>query len=86
MQLHKCTLERGLLSLIGPESGAVAGTGELPPPEHANAALRVDGIETLAVRSEEGVDLICEAAPGAQVGVGEGGNSAELVELPFAPA
>ena len=62
VQLHKRTLEHGLLSLIGPESGAVAGAGELPPHEHANVALRVDGIEALAVRGEEGIDLICEAA------------------------
>src|SRR2546423_1522932 len=53
VQLHKRTLERGLLSLIGPESDAAAGAGELPSHEHANAPLRVGAIETLAVRSEE---------------------------------
>src|SRR5204863_4507580 len=55
VQLCKRTLERGLLSLIGPESGAVAGAGELPPHEHANATLEIGGIEALAVRSEEGI-------------------------------
>ena len=61
VQLHKRTLERGLLSLIGPESGALAGAQALAVEEHANAALQIDGIDTLAVRAHDGVDLICEA-------------------------
>jgi len=61
VQLHKRTLERGLLSLIGPASAAVAGAA-LPTQEHASAALQVGGIEALAVRTEDGIDLICEAA------------------------
>src|SRR5205085_11171770 len=58
----KRTLERGLLSLIGPESAAAAGAGELPRQEHANAALEVGGIEALAVRTEDGIDLSYQAA------------------------
>src|SRR5947209_4830778 len=36
VQLHKRTLERGLLSLIGPTSEAVAGVSDLPRSEHAH--------------------------------------------------
>src|SRR5207248_2821842 len=55
------SLERGLLSLIGPESNTVAGAEGLAVEEHANAALEIDGIDVLAVRAHEGVDLICPA-------------------------
>jgi folate-binding protein YgfZ len=67
LELHKRTLERGLLSLIGPGAAAIAGAGEsrigqLPGVEHANARIEIDGIDTLAVRTDVGVDLICDAA------------------------
>jgi folate-binding protein YgfZ len=61
VELHKRTLERGLLSLIGPDAGRVAGAGELAPDEHANARTAITGIDALAVRSDVGIDLICEA-------------------------
>ena len=35
VELHKRTVERGLLSLIGPEARAVAGARDLPEQEHA---------------------------------------------------
>ena len=62
VELHKCTLERALLSLIGPRAAALAGAEQLPAEEHANAPLSIDGVETLAVRTDVGVDLFCEAA------------------------
>ncbi|MGH2864826.1 MAG: YgfZ/GcvT domain-containing protein, partial [Solirubrobacteraceae bacterium] len=72
VQLHKHTLERGLISLVGPESAVVAGAvvpgdagdGSRVEPaddEHANAPVEIDGIACLAVRTDTGVDLICEA-------------------------
>jgi folate-binding protein YgfZ len=65
VELHKRTLERGLLSLIGPAAAAVAGTQEpgidLEESEHANTALEIDGIACLAVRTYLGLDLICDA-------------------------
>ena len=60
-ELHKRTLERGLLSLIGPESQSIAGAHQLPDAEHANAPLEIAGVPALAVRTHEGVDLICDA-------------------------
>jgi folate-binding protein YgfZ len=65
--LHKRTLERGLLSLIGPAAAAVAGAGELPEEEHANVLIGIGGAEVLAVRTDVGVDLFCEAAETQQV-------------------
>lgn len=72
VELHKRTLERGLLSLIGPESDRVAGTDgagtggaagtTLPADEHANAPVEIDGIAALAIRTDVGVDLLCDSA------------------------
>ena len=52
--------ERAILSLIGPATGAVAGTAPLPL--YACEAATVAGIECLAVGTEEGIDLIVAAA------------------------
>jgi folate-binding protein YgfZ len=69
VELHKRTLERGLLSLIGPESDRVAGTDEagdasttLASEEHANTTVEIDGVAALAIRTDIGVDLLCDAA------------------------
>jgi folate-binding protein YgfZ len=61
VQLHKRTVERGLLSLLGPGSDRIAGAEELPATEHANAAIAAEGIAAIAVRTDLGVDLICDA-------------------------
>jgi tRNA-modifying protein YgfZ len=63
VELHKRTVERGLLSLIGPHALAAAGAGVLSAgAEHASAAVAVDGVDALAVRTHLGVDLYCAAA------------------------
>ncbi len=78
LELHKRTLERGLLSLIGPEADSILAAsrvsanrpaaveplaaGEtLAAVEHANINVSVDGIDALAVRTDVGIDLICDA-------------------------
>jgi folate-binding protein YgfZ len=62
-QLHKRTLERGLLSLIGPRAIAVAGTPELlDAPEHSHLPTRIGGVAALAIRTDVGVDLLCDSA------------------------
>jgi folate-binding protein YgfZ len=66
VELHKRTLERGLISLIGPGAAAIAAGGgteieQLAELEHANAPVRIEGIACLAVRTEVGIDLICDA-------------------------
>jgi tRNA-modifying protein YgfZ len=61
VQLHKRTLEQGLLSLIGPRAAAIAGA-ELPgAQEHVHAVVSLDGIAARAVRTELGIDLLCAA-------------------------
>jgi tRNA-modifying protein YgfZ len=62
VELHKRTLETGLLSLIGPLAPAVAGVRGLGDTEHANMAVDVEGVAALAVRTDVGVDLLCEGA------------------------
>ncbi len=52
--------ERSILSLIGPRSVEVAGSAALP--EHANEAMRLNGIDCLLVGTADGLDLIVAAA------------------------
>jgi folate-binding protein YgfZ len=61
-QLHKRTLERGLISLIGPESDAVAGASSLPRDEHAHVELERHGVPVRAIRTDAGIDLLCDSA------------------------
>ena len=67
VELHKRTLERGLLSLVGPEARAVAGAGELGLDEHDNAAGEVAGIAVTLVATDVGVDLLCSAERSADL-------------------
>ncbi len=67
VELHKRTLERGLVSLIGPGAATLAAgdgdeIGHLPDAEHANAPAQIDDVACLAVRTDVGIDLICDAA------------------------
>jgi folate-binding protein YgfZ len=62
MQLHKRTVERGLLSLLGPDAVAVAGVGDLAAAEDAHVAAEVAGVAVRAIRTDVGVDLLCDAA------------------------
>ena len=61
VELHKRTVERGLLSLVGPEARAAAGADALPPQEHANLAAEIGGVPVRLVATAGGVDLICDA-------------------------
>src|SRR3954453_8927907 len=54
-ELHKRTLQQGLVSVIG-EAPVDPG-----PDEHDNARAEVGGIPVVAVRTDLGVDLICDA-------------------------
>jgi folate-binding protein YgfZ len=59
-ELHKRTLECGLLSLIGPASDGVLAK---PPPaeEHAHIASEVAGVAVRAIRTRLGIDLLLES-------------------------
>jgi folate-binding protein YgfZ len=67
VELHKRTLERGLVSLIGPGAVTLAAgerteIEQLAELEHANAPVPIEDIACLAVRTDVGIDLICDAA------------------------
>lgn len=66
VELHKRTLERGLLSLIGPNAAVMAGAEALEP-EHRNATVSIGRLQALAIRTDVGVDLLCDAAATAQL-------------------
>jgi len=61
-ELHKRTMERGLLSLIGPHARAVAGAADLPEREHVSIRAEVAGVAVHLVATDTGVDLICDSA------------------------
>jgi folate-binding protein YgfZ len=61
LELHKRTLQQGLLSLIGPQAREIAGAEDLAPTEHANAQAEIDGIPVLLVATDAGVDLVTDA-------------------------
>ena len=63
VELHKRTLEAGLLSLLGPGSVGVSGAPGLErAAEHTHEPVVIDGIDARAIRTDLGVDLLCEAA------------------------
>jgi folate-binding protein YgfZ len=80
VELHKRTVERGLLSLIGPEARAVAGAADLPAQEHANAPGELDGTDVRLVATDAGIDLICDAADTDALAAGLRGRGAVDVD------
>ena len=62
VELHKRTLERGMLSLIGPEALARAGVSDLPAEEHAHTAVSIEALPVRAIRTQLGIDLLCDSA------------------------
>jgi folate-binding protein YgfZ len=65
--LHKRTLQLGLLSVIGPRAREVTGAGELPVEEHANRRSELGGAPVLLVTTDLGVDVVCPAEHTAAV-------------------
>jgi len=62
VELHKRTVERGLLSLIGPDSTRAAGVDDLPLEEHAHVTVTIGEIPARAIRTDVGIDLLCDSA------------------------
>jgi folate-binding protein YgfZ len=56
VELHKRTLEWGLLSLIGPEARRVAGAEDLVE-EHANRRAELAGVPVVLVATDVGIDV-----------------------------
>ena len=61
VQLHKRTLQCGLLSLIGPHSRAVAQAEALGDAEHDNVRGEVAGVPVHLIATHLGVDVLCSA-------------------------
>ena len=61
VELHKRTLESGLLSLIGPAARRVAGAGDLPADEHAHRAAELGGAPVRLIATDLGLDVLCAA-------------------------
>lgn len=68
-ELHKRTLQRSLLSLIGPRSSAILGDAAdaLGEAEHDHVIAELDGHAVELVRTDGGVDVLCPAEDGAAV-------------------
>jgi folate-binding protein YgfZ len=66
LELHKRTLERGLLSLIGPRAGDLL-PAQPGPNEHDSLPVEIDGVPALAIRTDVGVDLLCNSQDAAQL-------------------
>src|SRR3954451_23904739 len=60
-ELHKRTVQQGLLSLVGPRARPVAGAADLPATEHANAPESLAGAPVVLVATDLGVDVLCAA-------------------------
>jgi folate-binding protein YgfZ len=61
VELHKRTLERGLVSMVGPAAASVLGL-DPGPDEHSHALGSIgSGLEVRAIRTDLGIDVLCEA-------------------------
>jgi len=67
VELHKRTIQRGMLSLIGPGARAIAGAHALGEAEHDNVAAMVDGVGVHLIATYLGVDVVCAAEDTAAV-------------------
>jgi folate-binding protein YgfZ len=66
VELHKRTLETGLLSLVGPGAREIAGA-DLPEAEHANAQGEIAGHPVTLAVTDAGIDVFCAAEHTADV-------------------
>lgn len=65
--LDKRTLQRGLLSLVGPRSRELAGAPDLPDTEHAHREATIGGVPVRLIATHFGVDVLCDAQASARV-------------------
>src|SRR5918998_174886 len=61
VELHKRTLERGLLSLVGPDARRIAGADDLPDEEHSHRAGELAGAPVRLIATDLGVAVLCDA-------------------------
>jgi tRNA-modifying protein YgfZ len=61
VELHKRTLELGLLSLAGPDARRIAGADDLGTNEHDNVRAEIAGAPVILVTTDVGVDVFVPA-------------------------
>jgi folate-binding protein YgfZ len=61
VELHKRTVQQGLLSLIGPHAREIAGAELLPSAEHTSMRARRGGADVVLVATADGIDAIMAA-------------------------
>jgi len=61
VQLNKRTVESSMLSLIGPQVTSIVGADELAGAEHSNMRAEIGGVPSVLVRTDVGIDVICDA-------------------------
>jgi folate-binding protein YgfZ len=61
VELHKRTVQSGLLSLIGPGARPIAGAEDLAPAEHAHRTGEIAGRPVRLIATDTGVDVLCDA-------------------------
>jgi tRNA-modifying protein YgfZ len=64
VELLKRTVQRGLISLIGPRAASVAGAPEHAQDEHTHAIVAIGGVTARAIRTDVGVDLLFDSDDG----------------------
>src|SRR5215213_9276032 len=79
VELHKRTLQRGLLSLVGPRAREIAGTTDLPATEHAHEEATIAGAQVRVIATDVGVDVLCLAEDTDAVRQALAGAGAERV-------
>ena len=67
VELHKRTLECGLVSLVGPDARAAAGAPDLPAEEHRHRPAELGGAPVRLIATDLGVDVLCDAGDTARV-------------------
>jgi folate-binding protein YgfZ len=83
-QLHKRTLERGLLSLIGPGTDALLGAQAPPAGEHDHVGAQLAGRPVRLIRTALGVDVLCHSQDTAAVAAALADAGALAIEEPAA--
>jgi folate-binding protein YgfZ len=83
-ELHKRTLQRGLLSLIGPGVDALLGAQAPPPTEHAHVRATLGGHPVRLIRTDLGVDVLCASEDTETVAEALAAAGAVAIEQPAA--
>jgi folate-binding protein YgfZ len=85
VEVHKRTLERGLLSLIGPGCDAVLASAP-GASEHQHEAATLEGRPVRLIRTDLGVDVLCESEHASQLSAALAAAGATPIEESVAEA